>query len=133
MRRRTVNSVRHDKIILVLSGVLSCVGAICLSTLFFSLIAANLDLSDGIINVMSSVSLCAGCLAGGYTVAKRRRKNGLLTGVICGIIIFFAVLFAGIVFVRVFTLMGFITKFVIIIACAAIGGVIGVNSTLRIR
>ena len=133
MRRRVVNTARHDRILLVLSGFLSCIGAISISALLFSLIAANLDLSDGVINVMSSISLCAGCLSGGYSVAKRRRKNGLLTGVICGIIIFFCVLLTGIVFVRVFTIMGFITKFIIIIACAAIGGVIGVNSTLRIR
>lgn len=133
MRRNVVDNVRRERLAIILSGVLSCIGVVSLSVLLFSFIVSKIDLPNNIISLMSSVSLCAGCVAAGYSVSKRRRRNGLFTGVLCGIVIFFIILFIGIIFVKSFTIMGFITKFFIILACSAIGGVIGVNSPLRFR
>lgn len=133
MRKSAAYNDKKEKLMLILTGILSCVGAVSLSALLFSFVISKIDLSDDIIKLMSSISLCVGCIAAGYSVSKRRRKNGLLTGLLCGIIIFFVVLFAGILFVRTFTAMGFISKLIIILVCSAIGGVIGVNSLFRIR
>ncbi len=133
MRRRTVDSISKQRLMTALSGILSGIGAVCVSSLLFSVIITYIDVPEELMRFMSSVSLCAGCVAAGYSVSKRRRKNGLLTGILCGIVIFFTVLITGLIFVRSFTATGFFSKLIIICVCSAAGGILGVNSRLKIR
>lgn len=128
MRRKTpAERIRTERNIMIISAALACVGAIFLTVMLFSGIASLIDFSDGAFTALSSVSLCAGCFAASFTAAKRRRRNGLLTGLISGGIIFAALLLGGLIFVRSFSAGGFFSKLLIIMICSAIGGIIGVN------
>ncbi|MCL2053419.1 MAG: TIGR04086 family membrane protein [Oscillospiraceae bacterium] len=133
MRANNAVHVRREKIKIALSGVLSCAGAIGISSLLFSLMITAADLPQGAVVLMSSVSLCAGCFSAAYSVSKRRRRKGMLTGVFCGIVIFFAAVFLGIIFVKAFTAAGVFTKLMMILVCSAIGGIVGVNSPAKFR
>lgn len=134
MRRKTpAEKLRTEKILMILLSALACVGAVFLTSLVFSGIASVIDLSDGVFLLMSDAALCAGCLAAGYTAAKRRGRQGLKTGLLCGAIIFLTVLLAGLIFVRSFSAGGVFTKLLIILICSAIGGIFGVNSPRRFR
>ncbi|MDE6763142.1 MAG: TIGR04086 family membrane protein, partial [Oscillospiraceae bacterium] len=95
--------------------------------------ASLIDLSDGTFLLMADGALCAGCFAAGFTAAKRRGRQGMKTGLVCGIIIFSAVLLGGLIFVRSFSAGGFFTKLLIILICSSIGGIFGVNSPRRFR
>lgn len=133
MRRSAEQTAKRKNICTIILGLLACLGAVFLCLLVFSFIAANVGVSDGILGTMSGISLAAGCFAASYTVAKRRGKNGFLTGIACGGIVFLAVLICGMIFVRSFSAGGFFTKLLIILSCSGIGGIIGVNSPRRFR
>ena len=128
MRRKTpAERIRMERNIVIISAVLACVGAVFLAVTLFSAAASVVDFSDGAFNALSSIALCAGCFAASYTAAKRRRRDGLKTGLLCGAIIFGVLLLGGLIFVRSFSAGGFFTKLLIIMVCSAIGGIIGVN------
>ena len=134
MRRKTpAERIKTERLLMVLSAVFACVGAAFTTVTIFSAIATIIDLSDGTYNIMSSAALCAGCFAAAYTAAKRRKKQGLRVGLACGGIIFAVTLLLGIIFVKGFSAGGFFTKLLIILACSAVGGIIGVNSPKRFR
>ncbi len=133
MRKTPAERLRKERITAVVQSVLSCVGAVFLTLLAFSAIGTVIDLSDGAFTVMSSVALCAGCFGASFTAAKKRRRNGLKTGLLCGAIIFGVTFLGGIIFVRSFSVGGFFTKILIILICSILGGIIGVNSPQRFR
>lgn len=128
MRRKTpAERFRTERNIMIISAALACVGAVFLAVTLFSAATAFVDFSDGAFTALSSIALCAGCFAASFTAAKKRRRHGLKTGLFCGAIIFGILLFGGLIFVRSFSAGGFFTKFLIIMICSAIGGIIGVN------
>lgn len=128
MRRKTpAERIRAERIVLIASAALACVGATFLAVTIFSAAASVIDFSDGTFSVLSSIALCAGCFAASYTAAKRRHRHGLKTGLLCGAVIFVVLLFGGIIFVRSFSAGGFFTKLLIVMVCSAIGGIVGVN------
>lgn len=132
-RKTTAERIRTERNIMIISAALACVGALFLAVTVFSAIASVIDFSDGTFHVLSGIALCAGCFAASYTAAKRRRRYGLKTGLLCGAVIFGVLLLGGILFVRSFSAGGFFTKLLIIMVCSAIGGIIGVNSPKRFR
>lgn len=128
MRRKSpAERAKSERALLIGGTVLACVGAVFLAVTLFSALASLIDFSDGAFTALSSVALCAGCFAASFTAARRRRRNGLLTGLICGGIIFAVLLLGGLIFVRSFTAGGFFSKMLIIMICSSIGGIMGVN------
>ena len=107
-------------------------GAVFVGVLFlFSLVLTKLDLSDGIVRAMSIVALCAGCYTVSFSAANRRRQRGLVTGIVCGLLVFALVFFVSVIVLKTLSGAGFITKLVMIVACSAAGGIAGVNSERR--
>ncbi|MBQ5318010.1 MAG: TIGR04086 family membrane protein [Oscillospiraceae bacterium] len=133
MRKTPAQRLRKEHITSVVYSIFACIGAVFATSLFFSAIATVIDLSDGTFTVMSSVALCAGCFGASFTAAKKRQKDGLKTGLMCGAIIFAVTFLGGIIFVRSFSVGGFFTKILIILICSSLGGIIGVNSPRRFR
>lgn len=101
---------------------------ILLCILVFAFIISKIDVNDSIVTVLSCVALCVGAYVGGYFAAKKRRKNGLLMGVICALFMFFVILMISMFFIR--TIAGFSPslKLLLTIVCGAVGGIVGVNS-----
>lgn len=128
MRKSVEESRKRRLVLTAVSGILSCIGAMFLCVTIFSSVAAIVDLNAGGYTLMSGLALCAGCFAAAYTVAKKRRRRGLCTGLVCGGAVFAAVFIVGLIFVRSFSAGGFFFRLVSVMLCSAVGGVIGVNS-----
>ncbi|MDO5125381.1 MAG: TIGR04086 family membrane protein [Ruminococcus sp.] len=123
--------VFNGKSAVVANILLSSIGGfavILLCILVFAFIISKIDVNDSIVTVLSCVALCVGAYAGGYFAAKKRRKNGLLMGVICSLFMFFVILMISMFFIR--TIAGFSPslKLLLTIVCGAVGGIVGVNS-----
>ncbi len=133
MRKTPAQRLRKERITAVVYSILACIGAIFIVALGFSSMATIIDFDDSAFTLMSSAALCTGCFGASFTAAKRRKKDGLKTGLLCGAIIFGVTLLLGLIFVRSFSVGGFFTKILIILICSSLGGIIGVNSPRRFR
>lgn len=102
-----------------------------LIVIVFAYLITKIDAADTVISVMTSAALCAGAYAGGFISAKKRRKNGLLMGVLCGLFMFFVIFIISTFFAQ--TISGFSgsAKLVMTLVFGAIGGIVGVNSKSR--
>lgn len=128
MRRSKQSALRRERIYTALTAVLAGLGALTLSAMLLSAIAAFCDMSSGAISAMSGTALAAGCFSCSFFTANRRRKNGMLSGFLCGAAVFCAVLIIGCFTVKVFSAGGIIIKLLIILSASALGGIKGVNS-----
>ena len=129
MRKSAAYRLRQDRIMTFLRSAFAGVGALFVSVLLFSFVITRIDVPDGVIRLLSSVALCAGCYAASYTCAKHRRKNGLLTGLACGAFTFAVIFLLSLIIFRGVTGGGgFFSKLLMILSCSAIGGIVGVNS-----
>lgn len=133
MRKNAEQKHKSDVIRTVVTAVLAGIGALSVCLFVFGEIAVKIDLPDGIMSVMAQISLAAGCFAAAYTVSKQRRRNGLLSGLCCGAVVFAVIFLLGIIFAGSFSLGGFISKILAVLSCSALGGIIGVNSKKRFR
>ena len=109
------------------SAIVSCfvTGAVIMVLGF---IVARIDATDIILSAMSTLALCIGAFAGGYVSGKKRRKNGLLLGALCGVFVFILIVVVSHFFSKTVESFSMPTKLVLTVLCAGIGGVVGVNS-----
>ena len=133
MRKSAEQKRKSDAIRTVVTAVLAGIGAIAVCLFVFGEIAVKIDLSDGIMSVMAQIALAAGCFAAAFTVAKRRRRDGLISGLCCGAAVFALIFLLGLIFSCGFSVGGFISKILVIGACSAAGGILGVNTKQRFR
>ena len=101
---------------------------IFLIILIFALVITKIDATDIMLSVMSTAALCVGSYAGGYISGKRRRKNGLLMGVLCGVFIFLIIAVLGAFLAKTVESFSVPVKFIVTLVCAGIGVIVGVNS-----
>lgn len=127
-RRTSVGGFKTSRIYTSVSSSLIGIVIVLLCLLLFSFIMTKFDAPEPMVSVMSSLALCIGAYSGGYIASKKRRQNGLLIGVITGIIIYCVVFFAGVFFAKSSITFSFLSKMIMTLICAAVGGVIGVNS-----
>ncbi len=97
----------------------------------FSAIITKIDAPELMVTVLSTAALCIGAYAGGYICARKRRQNGLLMGVICGTLIFFAILVLSLIFTKSALSFSAGGKLLLSLVFAGIGGVVGVNAKGR--
>lgn len=97
----------------------------------FSVLVANLDATEEMISCMAAIALCAGSFTAGFKAARSRRRHGILTGLVCGIVIYFVVFFFGLVLMRSFSGAGTFLKLILVLLCSCIGGVCGVNTKVH--
>ncbi len=129
MQRRTpTNSISSSGLFTSFSSSIVGIILILLCLIIFSYVMTKIDVSDELTSVMSSLAICIGAYTGGYIASKRRRRNGLVLGALTGLIIFFIIFFAGIFFAKSSISFGFVSKLIMTVICAAVGGIIGVNS-----
>ena len=133
MRKNAEQKHKSEVIRTVVTAVLAGIGVLSICLFVFGEIAVQIDLPDGRMSVMAQISLAAGCFAAAFTVAKRRRRDGIISGLCCGAAVFAVIFLLGIIFAGSFSVGGFITKILVIGTCSAIGGIIGVNSKQKFR
>ena len=94
----------------------------------FAFIITKIDATDFMLSVMSTVALCVGAYAGGYVSGRKRRKNGLLMGILCGVFIFLTIVVLSAIFSKTVQSFSVPVKLVLTLVCAGVGGVVGVNA-----
>ena len=82
------------------TAISACVGcgAIFVAVLAFAYVITKIDATDLMLSVMSTAALGIGAYAGGYVCGKRQRRNGLLSGVLCGVFIFLIIVILSALF-----------------------------------
>ena len=114
-------------VISALTGFLVIMG--CLFV--FSALLAKVDAPPVLVAVMSTISLCAGAYAGGFTSAKKRRKNGMLVGIITGAVMFATIFLVSIICAKTAINLTAASKLILTLIFGAVGGIVGVNSRHR--
>ena len=99
-----------------LSACVGC-GAIFVAVLAFAYVITKIDATDLMLSVMSTAAL-----------GKRQRRNGLLSGVLCGVFIFLIIIILSALFSKAAESFSVSAKLVLTLVCAGVGGVVGVNS-----
>ena len=99
-----------------------------LCVLLFAFIITKINATDKVISFMSGIALCVGAYAGGYISAKKRQKNGLFMGILCGLFMFLIILIIGSFFVKAVSGCSPSVKLILTLVCGAVGGIVGVNS-----
>lgn len=127
-RRSTINSFKSSRLYCTASSSFVGIVVILICLLIFSLFMTKFDAPEPMVSVMSSLALCVGAYVGGYIAAKRKRQNGMIIGILTGIFIYCIIFFAGVIFAKNSISFSFLTKLIMTLICAAIGGVFGVNS-----
>jgi putative membrane protein (TIGR04086 family) len=72
-----------------------------------------------------------GAFLAGLTAAAVARQNGLLLGAVCGLLLFLLILVAGVARYAGVSGTHALLKFVVLLVCGSIGGVLGVNMRKR--
>lgn len=94
----------------------------------FAFVLSRINAPAVLVSVLATIALGIGGYFGGYLCARKRHKNGMMLGVICGIIIFMVILLIGAVFAKAALGLGSAGKLMLTMICGAVGGVVGVNT-----
>ena len=111
------------------SACVACAVVIVVISLL-GFIVAKIDATDVILSAMSTFALCIGAFSGGYISGRRRRRNGLVLGILCGVFIFAVIIIASHIFSKAAESFSMPVKLILTLVFAGIGGVIGVNSKI---
>lgn len=91
-----------------------------------SLLMTKLGFSAEYAGALAAVALCAGCFAAGFVAAHAHHRNGLGTGLLSGLVVF-GIFLAVSLFSGGSVGWGSLSRLLMVLASAGIGGVIGVN------
>ena len=117
----------------VLTAAAVGVGVILLLTLAVSLIMTFWDLPTQSINPIASLILVVGSWISGYLCARTTHRKGMLSGALCGAVLFLIIAAAGCVNLPEGIGPALVLKLVMILTSAMAGGVMGVNKQVRGR
>ena len=131
MPRRKITGARLSALGCTAVSALIGFSVVFLLIIIFAYLITKIDAADTVVSVMTSAALCVGAYAGGFISARKRRKNGLFMGVLCGIFMFFVIFIISTFFAQ--TISGFSgsAKLIMTLIFGALGGIVGVNSKSR--
>lgn len=126
------NNFKNSKLYIWLSsvGIGTVTTIACL--MLFAFVMTGIDVSEGTVSTFGSVSVCVGSYFFSFLVGKKRRKDGILVGIVCGTISFCILVVLNLLFLKNPFTSSFFSKLSMILICSIIGGIIGVNSKIRI-
>lgn len=95
-----------------------------------ALVLSLTDVAAKTAGAAAVLAMSIGSFVCGRTAGIIKRRNGLKTGALCGVIFMLPLLILSAIFVRSWSAMFFV-KFLLCVAFAAVGGVAGVNREER--
>ncbi len=122
----TQKNIFKSSLIGVIVGTVICVALMALCSL---IIVKSGGISPSYIHLIVTFLTSFGAFAGGFAAGKCEGKNGILTGSICGIILFFLILIGSFIVIRGPITFSTLTKLIVIVISGGIGGIFGVNKT----
>lgn len=116
-----------DSIKVIFTGIIISFFATLIFIILSAFAISLADVSEGVMQVISVLSVAFGAFIGGFFTSKLKREKGLVTGAVIGFLLFvlitiFSMIVSG-ASMTIFTAL----KFVASVVSASLGGVIGVN------
>lgn len=111
----------------VLIGVAVGAGCCLLLLLLFAAILAAQDIPQGAVTPLAVAAAAAGAFFGGFTAARIAKSRGILFGAICGLILYLLIMAAGFAVLRDIRGTYALVKLALMVVCASVGGILGVN------
>lgn len=117
----------------ILIGSACGIAATLLLVLIFGMVLTFSGMPLTIAPVLSVIALGIGSFVAGFISSKLTKSQGLIKGIVCGIVFAVLMVLIGLIFIKdsigIFTLV----KFIVIFLLSAFGGILGVNSKIRRR
>lgn len=117
---------------LIIGTTIASLCIILLLCLFSLILLISGHLPHDLLMWFGIIISCISSFISGYICARITKANGLLTGTVAGIILFFVVTISGVIGGSTFSLISLI-KFTLFSICGGIGGIKGVNRKDKIR
>ena len=111
----------------VLTGVSVGVVAATLFLLLFALLIYKLPIPTAAVTPLAVAAMGLGGFAGGFAAGVSAKQRGLLVGAVCGTLLFFVLLIAGLARGDGVAWGYAAIKWAVLTVCSAAGGVLGVN------
>lgn len=89
------------------------------------------DLPQAAVAPLATVAAAIGAFVGGLTAARIARQQGWLLGALCGVLLYALIWLTGLTHIGDMQATGVLIKWAILIACGAVGGIMGVNLKRR--
>lgn len=99
--------------------------------IIFSVLLTFLSLPHTLIDSMALFALCCGISCASFFISKAVRKNGIIIGLICAVSVYCLLILLSLIFGTFGAYPAHITKFIIMVLCGMIFGIIGVNRPLK--
>ena len=111
----------------------TCVGVLAGTLLLLGMawLVRSVDVPRAAITPMAITAAGIGAFAAGLTAALAAKKNGLLLGLLCGLVLFFILLLAGVARATGVSGSLAVIKLAVLTLAGALGGVLGVNRRRR--
>lgn len=121
----------HHMIKGILWGVLIGETVTVLLLLIFALAMTAASLPLAAADWLSAAAFCMGALAGGFAASAIVKEKGLLTGLLCGIVLMAITFLIGTIFSKIDTSLFLLVKAAGSILFGMLGGILGVNRKHR--
>lgn len=126
--RRKRQSILEDYRVNILVSSMVGIVSIIVSTCMFALVVSNIDVNLKIVSLINILCLALGGYVSGYVSAIRRQKKGIVSGLLCGIIVSAILISFSITFVPRLNVFGKVCKLTVVTVCSMLGGIRSANS-----
>jgi len=115
----------------VVIGTVIGAGGCLLILLLMAAVMASSDIPKAAVTPMAVAAAAIGAFISGIVAARISREKGLMLGAVCGLLLYLLVMLAGFAVLREIRGAYAVVKLAVMIGCAALGGVLGVNMGKR--
>ena len=115
----------------VVIGMVIGAGGCLLILLLMAAVMASSDIPKAAVTPMAVAAAAIGAFISGIVAARISREKGLMLGAVCGLLLYLLVMLAGFAVLREIRGAYAVVKLAVMIGCAALGGVLGVNMGKR--
>ncbi len=120
--------------------VKQCAAVVLLTVIIYAVLLALAAFVVSRVNTPHSLfgTLSTGCIGAShffsaFAISKRRKENGLITGAASGVLLFMIIALIGAIIKRGMLSLNALVKLVILVCTGAMGGMLGVNSSVKKR
>lgn len=115
----------------VVIGTVIGAGGCLLILLLMAAVMASSDIPKAAVTPMAVAAAAIGAFISGIVAARISPEKGLMLGAVCGLLLYLLVMLAGFAVLREIRGAYAVVKLAVMIGCAALGGVLGVNMGKR--
>ena len=115
----------------VVIGTVIGAGGCLLILLLMAAVMASSDIPKAAVTPMAVAAAAIGAFISGIVAARISREKGLMLGAVCGLLLYLLVMLAGFAVLREIRGAYAVVQLAVMIGCAALGGVLGVNMGKR--